>query len=328
VKHSIGLRGLQSSMLAHKHKIVSVAADLRCPHLGLDSAAYTALCESVDHVIHVAWPVNFNLQLSSFQPSLEGVVNLMKLCLNASSLSTFTFVSSVSSVYNWKSSVPVPEAVPTEPRVAQDMGYAQSKWVVETMCERVMGAIDLPVMVMRVGQLVGDSVHGIWNETEAVPLMIKAGDTLGAMPIIEETVSWLPVDQAASIIIELLGAPMSSERMPCWHVVQRAPVTWMEVLQDLQQAGLELRPVPVEKWLQLVRNSDPDPISNPPIKLLKFWEDKYGGSEAVASHPGHATKLTQEASPTMRDLESPGGDLVQKWIRHWREIGFLKPVVE
>ena len=46
--------------------------------------------------------------------------------------------------------------------------------MVENICKEISDATGLPSAIMRVGQLVGDSVNGVWNESEAVSLMIKA----------------------------------------------------------------------------------------------------------------------------------------------------------
>lgn len=40
--------------------------------------------------------------------------------------------------------------------------------------------------VMRVGQLCGDTVSGIWNESEGWPLMIRTANEVGALPEIDE----------------------------------------------------------------------------------------------------------------------------------------------
>ena len=56
------------------------------------------------------------------------------------------------------------------------MGYALSKWVAETLTHSGGGT------VIRVGQVGGDSVQGMWNETEAVPAVIKAAQVMGTIP--------------------------------------------------------------------------------------------------------------------------------------------------
>jgi hypothetical protein len=157
----------------------------------------------------------------------------------------------------------------------------------------------LRTAIMRVGQLVGDSEYGIWNETEAIPLMIKVGpelsifilgantflqggEVLGVMPLLDEVLSrtfqslliphrlvqhlsWLPVNQAAAIMTDLLSVRLDLEdplSPPCWHVVQPHRIAWSTVLQHLDTNNLSFCSVPTTEWLQSLRVSNPDPLVN------------------------------------------------------------------
>lgn len=41
-------------------------------------------------------------------------------------------------------------------------GYAQSKWVVEKLCQNAGEKVSLPVGVFRIGQMTGDSIKCIF----------------------------------------------------------------------------------------------------------------------------------------------------------------------
>ena len=47
------------------------------------------------------------------------------------------------------------------------------QWVVERLCKIASESSSLHARVLRIGQLVGDTQNGIWNESEAVSLIIK-----------------------------------------------------------------------------------------------------------------------------------------------------------
>lgn len=57
-------------------------------------------------------------------------------------------------------------------------GYGNSKWVAEKVCHEAGSN----VVVARIGQLCGDSKHGIWNTTEAWPLLIRTAQEVGVLP--------------------------------------------------------------------------------------------------------------------------------------------------
>jgi thioester reductase-like protein len=127
-------------------KLVSFAADLGAPGLGLPPAEY-AQCAAATIVLHNAWPVNFNLALSSFAPHVAAAVHLLNLARGAGA--PFFFSSSVGTVQAARGVVS--EAFPDAPHSAAGTGYARSKWVVERILEEHGGR------VLRIGQLVGDT---------------------------------------------------------------------------------------------------------------------------------------------------------------------------
>ena len=82
----------------------------------------------------------------------------------------------------------VPERPSSEPRTASPLGYAKSKWVGEAICQRAhqTTALHGRVHILRIGQLCGDTEAGIWNATEAWPLMLASVSVTGALPDLDE----------------------------------------------------------------------------------------------------------------------------------------------
>lgn len=58
--------------------------------------------------------------------------------------------------------------------------------MVENIIKAAVEKSEVNAKVFRVGQIVGDSQNGIWNSTEAIPLMIRSATTLGALPELDE----------------------------------------------------------------------------------------------------------------------------------------------
>ena len=81
----------------------------------------------------------------------------------------------------------VVESLPCTEASAAAMGYARSKWVAEHMCSRAYHeSLKNRVMIARIGQLCGDTVHGVWNEGEAWPLMIASARYTRCLPDLPE----------------------------------------------------------------------------------------------------------------------------------------------
>jgi nucleoside-diphosphate-sugar epimerase len=170
-------------------KIVALPSALDRKDLGLEPTVLAEVRSSLTKVIHSAWAVNFNLRIRSFeQQHIQGVSNLLNLCLSVhgSTPAQFFFCSSISAA----AGTPLPATIAEGPipqlEHAQDMGYARSKLVAERIIQAAAGQTGMVAKVLRVGQIVGDSDAGIWNTTEAIPLMIQSAVTLGALPALDE----------------------------------------------------------------------------------------------------------------------------------------------
>ncbi|KAF8511947.1 L-aminoadipate-semialdehyde dehydrogenase [Hysterangium stoloniferum] len=332
VLQSMKDRGLVAML--HESKLTCYAADFGKDNLGLSEQEYGGLQEHVTCILHCAWPVNFNLGISSFTPHIQGAVNLMKLAISTmhSHPAQFYFCSSVSAIMAWLGPGPAPEEITDTPLYAQDMGYAQSKasqirglWVVEKLCQIASETTQLKARVLRIGQLVGDSETGMWNESEAISLIIKGAQTLGVMPILDESIAWLPVNTAALIIHQLLSIPEEKHTLKplLWHVVQPTQVPWSSILDYLTACGLNFKRIPREDWLTTLWASNPDPIQNPTIKLLSFYERKYAEGNYAGKAQVMCTEKVEKWSSALRDAPYPDEGMVKKWVESWRRTGFL-----
>lgn len=170
-------------------KIVAFPADLSKPDLGLSSTNLTDLRATLTAVIHSAWAVNFNISVSTFEKQhIAGISNLINLCLsvNQAQPARFFFCSSISAA----AGTPLPATIAEGPiprlEHAQNMGYAQSKLVAERIVQAAAQSTGMIAKVLRVGQIIGDTRKGIWNATEAIPLMIQSASTIGALPELDE----------------------------------------------------------------------------------------------------------------------------------------------
>ncbi|KAJ6024668.1 hypothetical protein N7540_005465 [Penicillium herquei] len=315
---SLRTRAVYSSLSpALEQKIVALTADLsNSDNFGLDEATFSLVRKTVTSVIHCAWSVNFNWALESFENScISATRNLLDLCLSAQGPypASFSFCSSVSTVARTPGSW-VLEALPESLSYAQGMGYAQSKLVTENIVSRASKQTGMTARVLRVGQIIGDTVNGIWNATEAIPMMIQTAKTIKALPQLDDVLSWTPVDRMASSIIEL---SLSREAAGIMNVTNPTFSHWThELLPLLRRAGLEFEVLPKKAWLQRLRDSNQDPEINPPTKLLEFFTSKYD-NENPSRVLLHDTKLAREGSPTLANAGSLTDDLTSRFVRYF-----------
>lgn len=324
---SMKTRKLLSRYEQVQTRVKALASDLSTDKLGLQTDMYNEIATRATLIIHNAWAVNFNLGISSFEPHIRGAVNLINLALASPHPrpADFYFASSISAVAAWHGPDSIPEAITDDPSVAQGLGYAQSKWITEKLCQVASQQTPIRAGVLRIGQMVGDSQNGVWNETEAISLIIKCTDTIGILPNLDESVSWLPVDYAAKAIIDLVNVPpqrLPLGECPVWNVIHPKLVPWTSVLSSLQHAGLKFKALPRHEWIKALRASPIDEVNNPSRKLLTFFENKYGQEELATRYP-LLTVQTEKASKSLRSAPIADDGLVGKWVAAWRETSFL-----
>ncbi|KAH7029173.1 uncharacterized protein B0I36DRAFT_422908 [Microdochium trichocladiopsis] len=288
VRKALALRGL-NSWDPEEEIIVCLPADLTKPDLGLEEDDWSRIRRETSIVIHAAWTVNFSLRLRSFDSQIAGVRNLLDLaaCTSGPSPARFYFVSSTAAVGAMRGTGVICEEQSSDPADATRIGYAQSKWVAEQVCAGSTiarpGSAKTPShnTIIRIGQLCGSSSSGVWNASEAYPLMLSTANITGALPRLpEQGLNWLPVDQAAAAV---------TDGCPVYHVLQpHMRPTWAEMLEWLSKAetGPRFSVVPSEEWLLKLQEAlgtagetedsgGQSQKQHPSASLLSFWQDRY-----------------------------------------------------
>ncbi|KAL3425255.1 NRPS-like enzyme (male sterility protein) [Phlyctema vagabunda] len=314
-------------------KIICLPSDLSREDLGLDAENVQVLRSSLTTVIHSAWAVNFNLGVQSFeQHHIKGTFNLLNICLNVTTKlpAKLFFCSSESASAGTPLPATIHETYIDNLEHAQSMGYARSKLVTENIIKAAGEQTDIHAQVLRVGQIVGDTRHGIWNNTEAIPLMIQSATTIHALPALEETPSWMPVDLVARSVLELSGLAdeacleHTSPPYTVYHVKNSNLFHWTrDLLPALKDSGLEFDIVTQREWVQRLRDSEKDPEKNPTIKLVDFFANKYDNDKPGRKGLVLLTEKTGEKSKAILDgYDVVGNGLVGRFVASWKGNGW------
>ncbi|RJE18399.1 Male sterility protein [Aspergillus sclerotialis] len=319
-------------------RITPLSSNLNADNLGLSNDTYEVLCNRVTNIIHNAWAVNFNMHLASFEKvSIASVPNLLNLA-RRSHLQTkprFTFISSIATI-SQAPQVPVAEVRYGWEAVGK-MGYAQSKWVAEEICTYAAehsGSSGPSIQILRIGQITGDTQHGMWNAREAIPSVVQTALTIGALPVIEgkdETHLWLPVDICAAAVVQLALSQHNTSGVSFFHVCNRRGFYWnAEFLPALRKAGLQFEELPQREWLRRLEMSDLYVFRNPPYRLLEHFTERYGRPREEEEHitsGDHYTIDTLSArtfAPVLDKADPVDDALVGKFVRYWLSEGWNK----
>lgn len=173
-------------------KVAVVKGDPSAARFGLPLDTYERLCNKVTHVLHAAWPVDFERPLESFKSQFSFLQNLLQLARDAHISKPLVkprllFVSSIAVVGEYPTvhgSHVVPEDVITDPRCTSSLGYGKAKLV----CERILAkaaedwSSEMAVSYVRTGQLSGSEGSGYWNPKEHLPALVKMSHEAGIFP--------------------------------------------------------------------------------------------------------------------------------------------------
>ena len=169
--------------------------------------------------------------------------------------------------------------------------------------------------MLRIGQLCGDRESGVWNVTEAWPLMLSSVRVTACLPMLEgEKVAWLPVDVAAEGVLEVAGKYCAdaegrgadvvemAKEVPVFHILNPDRTTgWSDLLAWMQT----LSPCPFEvvsarEWVERLENLRGEEARHPSRRLLGLWKEAYCGEEG--SGGGGKGEVVFEMEKTRREV--------------------------
>ncbi|KAK0237003.1 hypothetical protein EDD85DRAFT_790707 [Armillaria nabsnona] len=265
--------GLHVSM----KKVTMMEVDLSVERL-LDKFA-----DSITHIIHIGWLVDFNMGLSSYKANIQGLRNLIEFALASQA-----------------------RLVCTRKRIRE------SKWVSEELLRLAPG---LRYLVVRVGQLSGDS-NGTWKVNEWFPSVIQSAPFLGCLPNEDNPVSWLPMHVAAQAIVDRIDILSS-----IIHIVHPKPAQWSKLAQVISKE-LNVELVPYAQWLKLLEKSALDAATLPAMQLLSYYKRDAEALLVKDTEAFGLPKVSAELV-TAADFPQLDDNKVKKWLAYWRRVGMI-----
>ncbi|OBS29631.1 hypothetical protein FPOA_03570 [Fusarium poae] len=308
-------------------KVEFLHADLDLPDLGLGKSKYDNLLGSVDRIIHNAWPVNFNISVSSFESSICGVRHLVDFSAAADKDVPIVFISSIGTADGWSSSDKVPEEALNDITLPQ-MGYGRSKLAASLILDAAVDKSGIHAASVRVGQIAGPRAEkGMWNRQEFIPSLIASSVYLGVLPDSlgpQQELTWTPIEDVSGLILDIAGitAPKSvTEICGYFHGVNPSIADWSDIAPAVKNFyGDGMKIVSLEEWVDKLEASAKDKNldldRNPGVKLI----DTYRGL-LEAKKAGKVLRFSMERtkshSPTIREAGPVTPDLMINWCRQW-----------
>jgi len=142
------------------------------------------------------------------------------------------------------------------------------------------------------------------------------GGELGQMPSQGQDIRWIPVDIAASSIVDI-ALQNYIDNDDIHHIINPHAITWSNFLSYLQTAGLHFQIVNPVEWLEKVLTSQ-----TALVKLSSFF-DTFFTSKTGFQISEYETIKTEARSKHLHLCPPVNIKLIQKYLKFWYNIGFL-----
>ncbi|KAJ5712552.1 NRPS-like enzyme [Penicillium malachiteum] len=334
---SFRAKGLPDVWITETSRIHFWHANLEQESLGLTSPQYNFLQEHVDLIIHNAWSVNFNKTLEGFEPQLTGVTNLLRL-VEESPRAEFHFVSSVSANtdytekgIDWDDGIC--ETASYLGSQALPYGYAESKFVAESLCELSFKRSGTRIVIYRVGQLGGPSTMkgGKWNPRDWFPSLVRSSQTMKILPdsLGLVSVNWLPIDTAARAMAELIENLFERKRTKkgdfIRYDIENPHSTDWTTLVPIVATACDAITVPLAEWVTKLESQaadstvDSETLSKlPALPLLSFFR-LMASSRDISHIECSASANSSAKSSTLGSIKAVDTKLMELWLRQLKE---------
>lgn len=314
---------------ALKPKLLVLQTDSSRPMFGLSSSEYEGLVTSVTHLIHNAWPMSVKRPLAGFESQFQVMRNLIDFACDVVSRRpegfkfSFQMVSSIGVVGHYGLGNGEKKTIVPEERVEIDSvmpsGYGDAKLGCEKMLDQTLHkhTDQFRTMTVRLGQVAGSKTSGYWNPLEHFGRLIRSSQTLNALPDVDGTLYWTPVNDIAGALADLVLSDRTP--YPIYHIDNPVGQPWRQMNAILADALNIPNLIPFEEWIQRVRAAPER--NNPAATLLDFLNSNY--SRMSCGGLVLDTKKALEHSKTLAAVGPVSEEVARKYIHVWREIGFL-----
>lgn len=283
--------------------------DIAEPNLGLTPQQVASLTSNIDELIFNAWDPRWDKKLVHFECFLRGIRHAVDLCTSAHRHPRIIFVSSICAVGNWPIAYPkhpkIPEAVIWDDRSAMPHGYGESKYLAEHILAKAKEVSNLPVSIVRAGQIGGPSTpgKGVWPRQGWLYSIISTSTRLRAFPTNAQALDWIPVDTLADGIANItLRWPSTSDEV--FNAVHPNPAPWALLYKTLQDRfGLRAAEERLPDWLDRF-----DPAR---MKLHGFLRKMGDGRERNMDFEN------RKALEVLAPIPAITEDLLERWLSDW-----------
>ena len=310
----------------HRARLRPLRGDLFYPHFGLSGERWRNLGDQINTIYHCAADVNLVKPYQALRAAnvlgTQYILELMqvgqpKVLHYASTLSVFVGSEKNTGIHREDSSI--------EDVGAVYGGYAQSKWVAESVVRRA-AAVAGRASIYRFGLLTGDSLSGASPHNDWLRLVVQGLMTLGAVPEfrgVHTQVDITPVDYAAAAMVRLSHVS-SPTQISTFHIANSRGATMGDLIAALRRSGANLAVEPREHWAKRAAGACLSPkVAAALLGAGRFLPARATYQRTRACDVFQATGAVFDTSNTDRGLANSGlccpkptPELLDRYVMH------------
>ncbi|THF70279.1 NAD-dependent epimerase/dehydratase family protein [Deinococcus sp. Arct2-2] len=303
-----------------ERRVLAHPGDLTSLHFGLGEAGFSALADEVDALFHAGATVNFAYAYATLKPSnVDACADLFRLAVRGH-LKPVHFVSTIhlfsSSRLLGRARIPETEDIDALPTVTG--GYAQSRWVAESVARQACGR-GIPVTVYRPSVIGGDTRTGVSNENDALCRLLRGCVQLGVAPSIRSGLNIVSADYAAAGLVHL--ALNEASQGQTYHLVNPESSPLNDIFEYLRASGYPLATTDYGDWQARIEAAGPENSLYTLLPLIAHL----GVAEATGLRPPHFDGAQAVAQLAPQGLTCPPvtADLIRFYLSGMVKSGFL-----
>jgi len=321
---------------SQESRIIALPGDLEKPRLGLKTEQFEELAREVDSIYHSAAQVNFVKPYSIIKAAnVAGTQEILRFA-GSGKIKPLHYVSTAGifgpSSHFIQNHPPLTEETDLmdyADYVALDIGYSQSKWVIEQLIA-IAQSRGFPISVLRPGFLLGDTRRGVMNTKDFWSRYIKGCIQLGSFPnFSNQKQEFITVDYASRAIVHLSKQPEAIGKVFHLTPPDHNPTT-VELFELIRECGYPLKKLPPDQWKEELIRQTRQSSENALYPLLPvFLEKPYRGEltimELYQNTPEYrCDNALAGLSGTGITCPSINRELLEMYLSYLHKIGFLQ----
>jgi len=294
-----------------------VLGDLGKNHLGIEEGEYQELSEKIDCIYHNGALVHFLFTYEELKSAnVTGTKEILQFAVK-SRIKPVYYMSTISIFSKFgKESQDVWENEDIHDSGILPVGYTQSKWVAEGLIWEAKKR-GVPVMVFRLGHIVGDSLTGECHSDDFVFRIVKSCLKIRSYPDMEGKIEPVAVDDVSKSIVRLSASKDNYGK--AFHIVNPAALHFQDVLAWAKKKEILLQPVSKKEWVKEIESLEDGAAISP---FLHFFDDELWDTfQDLTLHTEKTTEALKKAGMAIQPVSE---EMMDKFFSYLSGKGVLE----